>query len=96
MKSPFEASGSSDFVAGDFNLRQTIWDSCSTSTSQEATDLIDWAREKDLSLLNLTDVSTLNRGGTLDLAFCFQADANCEIPLDLHKKLGFGTLQDGL
>lgn len=79
-----EASGNLDFVAGDFNLRHPLWDSHVTSTSQEATALIDWAGEKSLSLLNPSDVSTHNRGGTLDLVFCSHAGAKCEIPLDLH------------
>ncbi|POS82279.1 hypothetical protein EPUL_005519 [Erysiphe pulchra] len=71
-------------VAGDFNLRHPMWDSFTTFTSQETTALIDWAREKDLSLLNPTDVSTHNRGGTLDFAFCSLVKAKCEITLDLH------------
>ncbi|POS81852.1 hypothetical protein EPUL_006811 [Erysiphe pulchra] len=87
-----ETSESPDFVAGDFNLRHPMWDSFTTSTSQETTALIDWAREKDLSLLNPTDVSTHNRGGTLDLAFCSLVGAKCEIPLDLHTTSDHKTL----
>ncbi|POS86187.1 hypothetical protein EPUL_002656 [Erysiphe pulchra] len=92
LKSLLEAPGFPDFVAGDFNLRHRIFDSFTTSTSQEATDLIDQGREKDLILLNLTNVSTQSRGSTLDLAFCSQIDANCEAPLDLHTTSDHETL----
>ncbi|POS87409.1 hypothetical protein EPUL_001148, partial [Erysiphe pulchra] len=92
MKLLLETSESPNFVASDFKLRHPMWDLFTTSTSQETTALIDWEREKDLSLLNPTDVSTHNRGGTLDLAFCFLVGAKCEIPLDLHTTSDHETL----
>lgn len=42
LKLILEAPGSLDFVAGDFNLRHPMWDPFTTSSSQEATDSIDW------------------------------------------------------
>ena len=41
LKKLLEAPGTPDFVAGDFNLRHPMWDAFTTSTSQEAMDLID-------------------------------------------------------
>lgn len=54
--------------------------------------MIEWAGEKNLCLLNPTDISTHNRGGTLDLAYCSQIGAKCEIPLDLHTTSDHETL----
>ncbi|POS87924.1 hypothetical protein EPUL_000189, partial [Erysiphe pulchra] len=49
-------------------------------------------QEKDLSLLNLTDIYTHNQSDTLDLAFCSPIDTKCEVPLDLHTTLDHETL----
>lgn len=84
LKLRLETSGSPNFVAGDFNLRHPILESFTASTSHMTMTLIDLEREKDLSLLKLTDVSSHNRCRTLDLAFCSLAGPECEIPLHLH------------
>ncbi|KAI0995375.1 hypothetical protein K3495_g12807 [Podosphaera aphanis] len=83
---------SPDFVGGDFNLRHPAWDSYSSNNSTEAAALLDWAREKDLCLLNPTDVPTHNRGGTLDLAFSTLVGAKCEIAPELHTTSDHETL----
>ncbi|POS82421.1 hypothetical protein EPUL_005139, partial [Erysiphe pulchra] len=62
LKLLLELPDSTEFVGGDFNLRHPAWDSYITSTSTESTALIDWARKKDLCLLNPTDNPTHNRG----------------------------------
>ncbi|CAD6501267.1 BgTH12-01519 [Blumeria graminis f. sp. triticale] len=84
LKMLIESTGTPEFVGGEFNLRHLIWDSHATYTSQGGADLLEWAREKELILLNPTEISTHKGGGTLDLAFSSLAGAKCEIPSDLY------------
>ncbi|KAI1000613.1 hypothetical protein K3495_g7583 [Podosphaera aphanis] len=72
------------FVGGDFNLRHPLWDSSVLYARRSCSDLIDWYESRGLKLLNPTETPTHNRGGTLDLAFCSDNNAKCEVCLDLH------------
>lgn len=63
-----------------------------TYASQGAADLLEWVREKELILLNPTEISTHKGGGTLDLAFSSLAGAKCEIPSDLHTTTDHETM----
>ena len=84
--------GTPCFVGGDFNLRHPMWDSSATSNLRPCTDLIDWYERKGLKLLNPIGVPTHNRGGTIDLAFCLEDSANCEIRPDLHSTSDHETI----
>lgn len=80
------------FIGGDFNLKHPSWDSSNPSASPKATDLINWTAERNLSLLNPTNIPTHRAGGTLDLAFCSQLGATCTIRTDLHTTSDHETL----
>ncbi|KAI0992520.1 hypothetical protein K3495_g15665 [Podosphaera aphanis] len=80
------------FAGGDFNLRHPLWDSKFTESRSSCTKLIDWYGCKGLRLLNPTNTPTHNRGGTLDLAFCTDESATCEIRTDLHTTSDHETL----
>ena len=80
------------YVGGDFNLRHPLWDMTNTSPSAACQDLIDWYSSLNLILLNPLNVSTHNRGGTIDLAFCTDENAKCEIRADLHTTSDHETL----
>jgi len=80
------------FVGGDFNLKHPSWDSSSTYASAHAADLLRWASQKNLSLLNPTETATHRCGGTLDLAFCSRVGATCTIRSDLHTTSDHETL----
>ncbi|POS81979.1 hypothetical protein EPUL_005941, partial [Erysiphe pulchra] len=47
---------------------------------------------KELQLLNPTKDSTHSRGGTLDLAFCIDRNAKCEVRTDFHTTSDHETL----
>ncbi|KAI1004901.1 hypothetical protein K3495_g3318 [Podosphaera aphanis] len=72
------------FVGGDFNLRYPPWDSIATDSRASCETLIDWYGSKGLMLLNPTQTPTHKRGGTLDLAFCADKNASCNLRADLH------------
>ncbi|POS82874.1 hypothetical protein EPUL_005699, partial [Erysiphe pulchra] len=85
--SPLTLLSSTDkpyFIGGDFNLRHPLWDLTATHPHASCRDLIDWYPTKELQLLNPTKVSTHSRGGTLDLAFCIDRNAKCEVRTDFH------------
>ncbi|RKF78702.1 hypothetical protein GcM3_061031, partial [Golovinomyces cichoracearum] len=83
---------SPEFVGGDINLRHPVWDSQATSSSNQAVALIEWAREKDLCILNPTDTPTHNRSGTLDIAFCSLVGAKCKITSEFRTKSDHETI----
>ena len=80
------------FVGGDFNLRHPAWDAIATDSRASYEALIDWYGSKGLMLLNPTQTPTHNRGGTLDLAFCTDKNASCEVRADLHTTSDHETL----
>ena len=80
------------FVGGDFNLRHPLWDSSFLYAQRSCSDLIDWYESRGFKLLNPTETPTHNRGGTLDLAFCSDNSAKCEVCLDLHSTSDHETL----
>lgn len=84
------------FVGGDFNLRHPSWDSIATNSRASCEALIDWYESKGLMLLNPTQAPTHNRGGTLDLAFCVDKKASCEVRSDLHTTSDHETLVSSL
>lgn len=72
------------FIAGDFNLRHLLWDLTNSTPRPACQELIDWYGSHNLHLLNPTETPTHNRGGTIDLAFCIDNNAKCEVRTDLH------------
>ncbi|POS85294.1 hypothetical protein EPUL_003037 [Erysiphe pulchra] len=81
--------GTPCFVGGDFDLRHPIRDSSATSTP---TNLIDWYEIKCLKLLNIIGIPKHDLGGTIDLAFCLEDSAYCEIRPDLNSTSDHKTL----
>ncbi|POS85506.1 hypothetical protein EPUL_001726 [Erysiphe pulchra] len=55
-------------------------------------ELIDWYSSHNLHLQNPTETPTHNRGGTIDLAFCIDINAKCEVRTDLHTTSDHETL----
>ncbi|POS81998.1 hypothetical protein EPUL_005489, partial [Erysiphe pulchra] len=80
------------FVAGDFNLRHPLWDSTINTPKPACQELIDWYNAQNLHLLNPTESPTHNRGGTIDLDFCADNNAKCEVRIDLHITSNHETL----
>ncbi|POS82010.1 hypothetical protein EPUL_005719, partial [Erysiphe pulchra] len=80
------------FVGGDFNLKHPSWDSITSYASPQSSELINWANQKNVSLLNPTGVPTHRAGGTIDLAFCSQLGATCKILSDLQTTSDHETL----
>ncbi|KAI0994992.1 hypothetical protein K3495_g13189 [Podosphaera aphanis] len=92
----FGCSGSPFYVGGDFNLRHPLWDSSVSYAQRTCTDLINWYENKGLKLLNPTETPTHNRGGTLDLVFCSDNSAKCEVRPDLNTSSDHETLLTSL
>ncbi|POS84123.1 hypothetical protein EPUL_003235 [Erysiphe pulchra] len=76
------------FVGGDFNLKNPSWDSITAYTSPQSLELINWANQKNVSLLNPIGVPTHWAGGTIDLAFCSQIVATCKILKNTNQSYG--------
>ncbi|POS85683.1 hypothetical protein EPUL_004132 [Erysiphe pulchra] len=80
------------FIGGDFNLRHPLWDLTATHPHASCRDIIDWYSTKELQLLNPTEVSTHSRSATLDLTFCIDKNAKCEVKADFHTTSDYETL----
>ncbi|KAI1002252.1 hypothetical protein K3495_g5948 [Podosphaera aphanis] len=89
-------TSSTFFVGGDFNLRHPAWDSIATDSRASCEALIDWYRSKGFMLLNPTQTPTHNCGGLLNLAFCANKNASCEVRADLNTTSHHETLVSSL
>ena len=91
---------SPDILAGDFNIRHSLWDPavCNDACGES---LLTWATEKGLFLLNNYGESTHDAGSVLDLCFvkeCFKANYKVRHDLDVgsdHRTLFFRILDGG-
>ena len=71
-------------VAGDFNIRHSMWDSTTMGTPEDGEDLLTWAETHGLRIANPADTPTHQRGGTLDLSLVAHPSASCVVARLLH------------